>query len=125
MPGLSIGPVAARVGRPVQADDLRAEGVGEMERSGVTADDGLGIPEDPRELAQVRRRSNACADRLGKLALAWSPDGERLGADSFRKVSKVRPDLVGFACTGEEDDRVVVTGNFSREELPVASCQLP
>ena len=45
---LVIRTVAARIGGAVEADHLRAEGVREMQRTGVGADDELRFLQDPR-----------------------------------------------------------------------------
>ena len=60
---LAIRPVAPRIGRSVEADDLRAQCIGEMQRTGVAADDDLGFLQEPGELAEVRRRRHARTDR--------------------------------------------------------------
>src|SRR5207302_2669416 len=55
---LPVGTVAGRVGGTVQPHHRRAEGGGEVERSGVAADDEIGVTQKPGQLAQIGARGH-------------------------------------------------------------------
>ncbi len=98
--GWLYGPLRRGSVGPVEADDLRAERVGKVQRAGIAADDGLGFPEDPGELAEVGGGREAGSGGLGEVALAWAPDGEGVGDSSRQAPGSVGQILLGLPAPG-------------------------
>src|SRR5207244_7917155 len=102
----AVRSVASRAGRTVETDDGRAERVGEMQRTGVGADDELRGAEELGELAQIRLWRERCSDRFGELPFAGTPRDHDVIAELSRELAKAldRPEFLGAAGARENDD---------------------